>query len=719
MNKKVSVLIPAYNVEKYLDKCVDSVLTQTYQNFEILIVNDGSADNTFECMKTLAAEDSRIKIFDSENRGQGYQRNRLMEKACGDYILFLDSDDYLEPYTLELALRRITEDDSDLVYFDWKYASDETGQINYKNMELFFGKESLEEDDCLLLLSISPYFSVNRLYSKEFLVKNNIKYGEGYLYEDNPFIVATAFYAKKISIIHSPLYYVRISETSSTKTKTDTNVHYQGFIKSIEICKKILKQKPDARHYYYYRYAMTRYFLYVRSRIPKKMRKAFGKDFLEVLSDVDIVPLSKKDNTMRLFVKHDVFKKKKYFYLRVLTYYSQKIKPTIKSFSTLLRKAKSGISDIVKGSLKKIMGKPTSPARSRQYKRSLKQAVKNDTVLFIGYNYTYTDNSRYLFEQMIADKDGKNIYFATKNKAVAEKYRLEPMSKKFYSVLGTAKLIVFDSWTNPNFIKRPDTVWLQLWHGTPLKKMLFDSSEAEIIARKKDHKIQKYKDIQNWDYLITDNENADRLFETSFLFPKNKLISCGYPKVKYLSNNKNNDALKAEIKAKYNIPEKKKLVVYLPTWRDYNYGKTDNFDKDYLLDIRLLEEKLGEKYTVIQKDHFYLRDVVGGGRNIDTQELLLVADYLITDYSSVMFDAFAVDIPVAVYANDFDKYRKSRGVYPEIWEKLSPFVSDNVENLADMIKNYNFGSDYQYIKDTYCFKENTAKLKEIIDSILS
>lgn len=719
MNKKVSVLIPAYNVEKYLNSCVESVLAQTYQNFEILIVNDGSADNTFECMESLAAADDRIKIFDSENKGQGYQRNRMLEKACGDCILFLDSDDYLEPYTLELALRRINEDDSDLVYFDWKYVLSETGQINYKNKELFFGKETLEEDECLLLLSISPYFSVNRLYSKDFLVKNNIKYGEGYLYEDNPFIVATAFYAKKISIIHSPLYYVRVSDTSSTKTNTNTDVHYQGFIKSIEICKEILKQKPDPRHYYYYRYAMTRYFLYIRSRIPKRMRKAFGKDFLEVLSDVDIVPLSKKDNTMRLFVKHDVFKKKKYFYLKALTCYSQRIKPAVKGFSALIRKAKNGAFGLTKDLFKKITGKPISPARSKQYKGFLKREINGDTVLFIGYNYTYTDNSRYLFEQMIADEGNKKIYFATKNKAVDKKYRIEPMSKEFYSVLATAKLVIFDSWINPNFVKRPDTAWIQLWHGTPIKKMLFDSKESEIITHKKDHKIQKYKDIQNWDYLITDNENVNKFFETAFLFPKNKILSCGYPKVKYLCDNKNNLALKAEIKAKYNIPEDKKLAVYLPTWRDYNYGKTDNFDKTYLLDTRLLKEKLGDEYRVIEKEHFYLHTGPDANRNMDTQELLLVADCVITDYSSVMFDAFAIDLPVVIYAADFEKYRESRGVYPEIWKELAPYVSETVENVADKVLNYEFNASYQHIKDTYCFKDNTAKLKKLIDGILA
>ena len=106
-------------------------------------------------------------------------------------------------------------------------------------------------------------------------------------------------------------------------------------------------------------------------------------------------------------------------------------------------------------------------------------------------------------------------------------------------------------------------------------------------------------------------------------------------------------------------------------------------------------------------------------RNMDTQELLLVADCIITDYSSVMFDAFAIDLPVVIYADDFEKYQKSRGVYPEIWKELAPYVAGTVENVADIIRNYEFNASYQHIKDTYCFKDNTAKLKELIDGILS
>lgn len=715
----VSVIIPAYNVEQYIFECVDSVLTQTYQNFEIIIVNDGSADNTYHCMQTLAAMDSRIKIFDSENRGQGYQRNKMLEYAQGDYILFLDSDDYLEPHTLEVCVKRITEDQSDLVYFDWKYYSEKAGRFNYKNKEMFFGRKTLEGNDCLLLLSISPYFSVNRLYDKAFLKDNQIRYGEGHLYEDNPFIVATAFYAKKISIIHSPLYVVRVSETSSTKSGTNTDVHYYGFLKSVELCKEILQQKPDEKHYYYYRYALERYFLYIRSRIPAQMQKQFTKEFLELLGDVDIKPIYPGDRIMNLFLRHKVFKKKKVLLPNLINFYYTKVRSKRKKVRLFVKKHKTAMVTGLKNGMRKLRHKPIPPNQSKEYREFLTHPLEENTVLFLGFDFRYTGNSRYLYELMMQNPGDKTIYFATKDPSVDTDHRLEPYSIAFYEVLATAQVLIFESWTPPTFRKRLNATWIQLWHGTPLKKMLFDSEETEIITQRDVHKINKYIDIQKWDYLVTDSVNINPYFETSFLTPKKQLLPCGYPRVKYLADNQNNEALKKKIKEKYGIDPQKEIVVYLPTWRDYNYGKTTNVDNDYLLDTPKFQEQLGDHYLVIDKNHSYLNTAPTAHQDMETQELLLIADFLVTDYSSVMYDAFAMDIPVAIYCNDFEKYQNSRGVYPELWEDLKPYVSETIDGLCQMIRGYTFGEAYQLVKERYCFKDNVAWLLNIIDNALN
>lgn len=719
---KVSVIIPAYNVVGYIFKCVESVLKQTYQNFEIIIINDGSTDNTFECMEVFRGMDKRIKIFDSENMGQGHQRNTAVNYATGEFILFLDSDDYIEPYTLELAVKRIVEDKSDLVYFDWKYYVEKTGRFNYKNKEMFFGRKTLEGEDCVLLLSISPYFSVNRLYSRDFIVKNNIKYGEGYIYEDNPFIVATAFYAKKISIIHSPLYVVRVSNNSTTKRNTGTDQHYLGFLESVRKCTEILQQNPNEQHYYYYKYALTRYFLYIRTRVPKEFKEEFTKHFLDILSVTDIKVLKKNDKIMKLLLAHDVFKKKKYNYMLMAEYYFRKIKPKKKKLIKKIKAKKAKIKVFFRNLKRKLKGEVTPPAQSQAYKKYLKQKLMKNTILFLGFDYKYTGNSRYLFEMMIKNNEAseteRTIYFATNDTAVDEKYRLKPNSDRFFKVLATANVLIFESWTIPTHRKRLNAVWIQLWHGTPLKKMLFDSEEAEIITKRDNHKINKYIEIQKWDYMITDNENINRYFETSFMTERNRFIPCGYPRVKYLKDNINNNELKDSIKERYQIDKNKKAVVYLPTWRDYNYGKTEDIDTDYLLDTELLQSKLGDGYQIIDKNHFYLNNSSDESQNMETQELLLIADYLITDYSSVMFDAFAIDVPVVLYSNDFERYQQSRGVYPEIWSELEGYVCTDVNSLCNMITNYKFDEQYQYIKDKYCFKDNVKKLLKKIDNAL-
>ena len=264
---------------------------------------------------------------------------------------------------------------------------------------------------------------------------------------------------------------------------------------------------------------------------------------------------------------------------------------------------------------------------------------------------------------------------------------------------------------------------MQLWHGTPIKKMLFDSEESEIIEKNTKHKIQKHNDIQRWDYLLSDNPTINDYFRSSFLIDKCKIINFGYPRVKYLIDNKDNEMLKQEIRNKVGVDKNKKIVLYLPTWRDYNYGKSEeNFDRNYILDTKALKEKLGNDYEIIEKNHTYLQgndEKVMHNTNIETQELLLISDYLITDYSSVMFDGFAIDIPVLVFANDYEKYQKSRGVYEDVWADLKYYVSETVDELSKSIQNYDW-KYYKDLKEKYAYKNIYDKeLDDFIEELVS
>ena len=114
----ISVIIPVYNVEDYLHVCIDSILKQTFQDFEIICIDDASTDSSLEILEFFAQKDSRIKIFKNEkNIGLGPSRNRGMDLACGKYILFLDGDDWYSEDALEIAYRQASGKNTDITFF--------------------------------------------------------------------------------------------------------------------------------------------------------------------------------------------------------------------------------------------------------------------------------------------------------------------------------------------------------------------------------------------------------------------------------------------------------------------------------------------------------------------------------------------------------------------------------------------------------------------------
>ena len=117
----ISIIVPIYNVEKYLRQCLDSILNQTYQNFECLLINDGSPDNSADICREYVEKDSRFKYFEKENGGLSDARNYGIRQSKGSYITFVDSDDWLEENAVEILMKRAEETGADLIYFNFTY----------------------------------------------------------------------------------------------------------------------------------------------------------------------------------------------------------------------------------------------------------------------------------------------------------------------------------------------------------------------------------------------------------------------------------------------------------------------------------------------------------------------------------------------------------------------------------------------------------------------
>lgn len=220
---KVSVIIPVYNTENYLEECVNSAIVQTLRDIEIICVDDGSTDSSPEILKRLAENDGRIKIITKENGGPSQARNVALDVAKGEYIAFIDSDDYFEPRALEYLYAEAKNENLDDLFFSAKTFTncdhsvseyDYTRKADYNGV--MTGREMFE------IMSANAEFkppACFQLLKRSFMEENKIRFIEGVFYEDNPFTIECCFHAERTRYDNINLYNRRLRD-SSTMTKS-------------------------------------------------------------------------------------------------------------------------------------------------------------------------------------------------------------------------------------------------------------------------------------------------------------------------------------------------------------------------------------------------------------------------------------------------------------------------------------------------------------------
>ena len=218
---KVSVIIPVYNVDKYLEECLDSIVNQTLRDIEIICINDGSTDNSLNILNEYAKNDSRITVISQENQGQAVARNYGMNFIKGDYFCFMDADDMLDLNTFEECYNLVKDKSLDFVMYKLINFNDDDKEFyttpgydmtfvrnfvknevfNYKSLgELIFG------------VTVSP---VNKLFRTDFVFNSNARFPEGTIFEDNLFFWRLFFNAERVFFLDK-YYYKRRRHSSST-----------------------------------------------------------------------------------------------------------------------------------------------------------------------------------------------------------------------------------------------------------------------------------------------------------------------------------------------------------------------------------------------------------------------------------------------------------------------------------------------------------------------
>ena len=217
---KVSVIMPAYNAEGYIRKAIGSVLTQGLKDFELIIVNDGSTDNTLDIISSF--DDSRIRIINQSNRGPGAARNAGLNIALGEYVMFLDSDDWFCPNALEMAYRQAQENATDISIFqiikydDGKYSENDWFSLN--NFPADFEDRAFNPHECRDFLFDISVSACQKIFRRQFLSDINARFPEGIYFEDMPFFFYTFLSAERISILRNHLYVRRKHEGSITES---------------------------------------------------------------------------------------------------------------------------------------------------------------------------------------------------------------------------------------------------------------------------------------------------------------------------------------------------------------------------------------------------------------------------------------------------------------------------------------------------------------------
>ena len=354
---------------------------------------------------------------------------------------------------------------------------------------------------------------------------------------------------------------------------------------------------------------------------------------------------------------------------------------------------------------------------------------------FLGSNVS--GNPKYLYEQMIKDGlDNKyDLIWILNNidePINGSGKKVKRKTLKYYYYMATSKYWIFNCRQADEIIKRKENIYLQTWHGTPLKKLAMDMDNVNMAGQTdiNEYKEKFYNNSRRWDYLLIQNDYSREIFKKAFAF--NKTILNGYPANDILYTENNKESID-KIKDKLNIPKNKKIILYAPTWRDDNFYKKGHYRMNIELDLDKMQKELGNEYIILLRMHYLITNniniekykgfVYDYSQGYDIQELYLVSDILITDYSSVMFDYSNLNRPIIFFTYDIEQYRDAlRGFYFDFEEEApGPLVVDTegviecLKSIDDINKQYKNKKEKFYNK--FCHIDDGNKAKEILDAI--
>lgn len=276
----VSIVVPAYNVEKYIGKCIFSILQQSYENIELLVINDGSQDGTQEIIDSIIKDDIRASTFKIVNSGVSAARNLGVERSKGEYLIFVDGDDYISPEYIEYMLELVVDNNADFAFSKNCFSRKGESQV-------LVNEHCQVTPEKAISLLLSPDITVgcwNKIYKRVLITSNNIKFSTNLFYgEGLTFILQVAQKANSVVVGNKKVYHYRKNNEESATTKFDIKKIYNGERALLEIEQFLGKESKMVNSMFKYHLSLYRLAALVQLRV-NKVEHTYKEDYRSWLS---------------------------------------------------------------------------------------------------------------------------------------------------------------------------------------------------------------------------------------------------------------------------------------------------------------------------------------------------------------------------------------------------------------------------------------------------
>ncbi|KUN01501.1 glycosyl transferase [Streptomyces yokosukanensis] len=675
---RFSLIVPCFKVQGFLRECLDSVLTQSFGDFELIAVDDRSPDGCGAILDEYAARDPRVQVLHlPENVGLGRARNAGLAHATGDYLLFLDSDDTLTPGALRAVADRLAETlDPDVLVFDYArtYWWGGTRRNVLAEVLTEAGPDTFTAEEYPRVLDLLMVVW-NKVYRREFVRSEGFSFPPGY-YEDTPWTFPVVLSARRIAALDRICLNYRQRRQGnilSTTSRKHFDIHDQ-----YERVFAFVAQREELWGW--------------RPYLHRKM----GEHCLDVLAKPDRLPPADRAEFFRrtaaMFRAHKPED-------ALVDGEVGALEGSWTGYRIRRQAARAGREAVRRAEL--VRG--AAAARARSGWASLHAHRPLDAQLVV---YSASSHRGVLGDPAAVYAKAREIaprlrgVWVVRDAETAA--RLPPDvehvivgSRRCLEVTARAKFFVNDVNWPGTLAKRPGSVHIHTHQGTPLKYLgadLLDKPGARLGL----DVPQMLRRADRWDYSLVANRHAELVWERAYPChftslrtgsPRNDVLVNGGP------SGAGDSGDSGGFRERYGIPAGHTVVLYAPTRRDYRRG--GHVDR---IDLARFAADLGEGHTLVVRLHPSLAN--GPARGMGLGELarrgivvdatdephpadvLLATDVLVTDYSSVMFDYANLDRPIVVHADDWPAYTASRGAYVDITAEPPGHVAHSYRELA-------------------------------------